>query len=67
MSGGTGAGDIRIVSGNPDDAELAALTVALAALLQARPAPAPARVPAAWLRGPVHVAPAAWTAAPPLI
>ena len=73
MSGGPGGGGdpgaahIRIVSGNPDDTELAALTAALA-VLAARPrdrsAPA-APAPAAWLRSPVHAAPASWTAAPP--
>lgn len=66
MSAATGgSGDVRILSGSPDDAELAALTVAVAALLGDRPAPATVRTGAAWLRDPVHVAPTAWTAAPP--
>ncbi len=53
---------IRIVSGRPDDAELAALTVALAAVLCTRPSAPPRPGPAAWLRPQVHTAPTAWTA-----
>ncbi len=54
--------DVRIVSGAPDDAELAAVCAVLAALLGAPPSAAPpAPRPAHWLRGDVHVAPAACT------
>lgn len=55
-------GGIRIVSGHPDDAELAALVVALAVVLRARPTAPPRLGPAAWLRPQVHTAPTAWTA-----
>lgn len=53
---------IRVMSGRPDDAELAALTVALAVVLRTRPAAPTRRGPAAWLRPQVHTAPTAWTA-----
>jgi hypothetical protein len=54
----------RVVRGEPDDAEVAALTVVLAALAAA--APATAKVPSRWtdraahLRRPLPVGPDAW-------
>ncbi|GAA5112348.1 acyl-CoA carboxylase subunit epsilon [Pseudonocardia adelaidensis] len=57
----------RVVRGDPSDAELAALTVVLAAVAAPRPAPAP-RVPDRWsdpaarFRTPLHPGPGAWRA-----
>lgn len=52
---------VVVLSGHPDDAELAALTVAIMALA-AQPAAPALPLPATWLRAPVHVAPASWAA-----
>ena len=56
----------RVVRGEPDDAEVAALTVVLAALAADAPAPAKAASPwtdrAAHLRRPLAVGPDAWRA-----
>jgi Acyl-CoA carboxylase epsilon subunit len=55
----------RVVSGDPDDAELAALTAVLAVAAAASPE-APAGQPSAWndraahLRAPLPVGPHAW-------
>ncbi|HWD06534.1 MAG TPA: acyl-CoA carboxylase subunit epsilon [Amycolatopsis sp.] len=61
---------LRIVRGNPDDAELAALTAVLAATAaaSAASAPAPARRTSWWsdrataLRAPMHPGDGAWRA-----
>ncbi|TWF78543.1 acyl-CoA carboxylase epsilon subunit-like protein [Pseudonocardia hierapolitana] len=56
----------RVVRGEPSDAELAALTVVLAAVAADPPAPAPAPVrdrwsdPATRFRTPLHHGPGAW-------
>jgi hypothetical protein len=56
----------RVVRGEPSDAELAALTVVLAAAASASPAPAQAAVrnrwsdPAARFRTPLYPGPGAW-------
>jgi hypothetical protein len=57
----------RVVRGEPTDAELAALTVVLAAACAPRAEPAPRsrsawNDPAARLRGPLSVGPGAWRA-----
>lgn len=57
----------RVVRGAPSDAELAALTVVLAAVAAPPPAPAP-RAPDRWsdpatrFRTPLHPGPGAWRA-----
>lgn len=59
---------LRVVRGNPDDTELAALTaVVAAATSRGEPAPPPQRRslwsdPAARLRRPLHPGPGAWRA-----
>ncbi len=56
----------RVVRGEPDDAEAAALTVVLAALAVAGPAPTTAKAPSRWtdrathLRRTLPVGPNAW-------
>lgn len=56
----------RVVRGEPDDAEAAALTVVLAALSAATPAPTTAKPPSRWtdrathLRHALPVGPNAW-------
>ncbi|MEU3132840.1 acyl-CoA carboxylase subunit epsilon [Streptomyces sp. NPDC006854] len=59
---------IRVLRGNPDHAELAAVTAVLLALAQrggASPRPAPARPCAAWaLRPAAHRTAGAWASAP---
>ncbi|MBO0840891.1 MAG: acyl-CoA carboxylase subunit epsilon [Sciscionella sp.] len=56
---------LRVVRGNPNDAELAALTAVLAAASAAAPVEEP-RQPSAWanraaqLRRPLHPGPGAW-------
>ncbi|WP_130295011.1 acyl-CoA carboxylase epsilon subunit [Pseudonocardia sediminis] len=58
----------RVVSGSPDDAELAALTAVVAAAASASggdPAPSAPDLwshPAALLRAPLHAGPGAWRA-----
>jgi len=61
----------RVVRGEPDDAELAALTVVLAAAASGGPASTgPARRTSYWpdrqaaLRQPLHPGPGAWKASP---
>lgn len=53
--------DVRVVRGSPDDAEVAALIVALGAV--SRPAERDARAPvprAPWLRSPRYQPPGSW-------
>jgi hypothetical protein len=58
----------RVVRGEPSDAELAALTVVLAAVASASPPPAPPAArnrwsdPAAQFRAPLQPGPEAWRA-----
>lgn len=58
----------RVVSGTPDDAELAALTAVVAAAASAGGDEPPAREPDLWshpasqLRAPLHAGPGAWRA-----
>lgn len=58
----------RVVSGSPDDAELAALTAVVAAAASAGGGEEPSREPDLWshpasqLRAPLHAGPGAWRA-----
>ena len=58
----------RVVSGSPDDAELAALTAVVAAAASAGGGAEPSREPDLWshpasqLRAPLHAGPGAWRA-----
>ncbi|MBV9823117.1 MAG: acyl-CoA carboxylase subunit epsilon [Actinobacteria bacterium] len=59
---------LRVVSGQPTDEELAAVTVLLLAIAQSAPAPAPERQVGGWadpayrLRRPLPPGPGAWRA-----